>query len=48
MGGAADQLAVLRAALRAPVAGPPPRARVRPGQTMAISACVAPARSPAT
>ncbi|MFJ8723333.1 nickel-dependent lactate racemase [Streptomyces sp. NPDC093269] len=37
--GAADQVAVLRAALRDPVAGPPLRERVRPGQTVAISAC---------
>lgn len=29
----------LRAALRDPVSGPPLRARVRPGQTVAISAC---------
>ncbi|MEU1542741.1 nickel-dependent lactate racemase [Actinacidiphila glaucinigra] len=36
---AADQWAVLRAALRDPVAGPPLRERVRPGQTVAISAC---------
>jgi lactate racemase len=36
---APDQAAVLRAALRAPVAGPPLRERVRPGQTVAISAC---------
>ncbi|MFF7678906.1 nickel-dependent lactate racemase [Actinacidiphila glaucinigra] len=36
---AADQRAVLRAALRDPVAGPPLRERVRPGQTVAISAC---------
>ncbi|MDX2852389.1 nickel-dependent lactate racemase [Actinacidiphila glaucinigra] len=36
---AADQPAVLRAALRDPVAGPPLRERVRPGQTVAISAC---------
>ncbi|MFF7281257.1 nickel-dependent lactate racemase [Streptomyces griseorubiginosus] len=36
---AADQSAVLRAALRDPVAGPPLRERVRPGQTVAISAC---------
>ncbi|MFI6931639.1 nickel-dependent lactate racemase [Streptomyces sp. NPDC050287] len=36
---AADQMAVLRAALRDPVAGPPLRERVRPGQTVAISAC---------
>lgn len=31
--------AALRTALRDPVAGPPLRARVRPGQTVAISAC---------
>ncbi|MCC9306554.1 nickel-dependent lactate racemase [Kitasatospora sp. RB6PN24] len=37
--GAADETAVLRAALRRPVAGPPLRQRVRPGQTVAISAC---------
>jgi len=36
---APDQTGVLRAALRAPVAGPPLRARVRRGQTVAISAC---------
>ncbi|XVS61549.1 nickel-dependent lactate racemase [Actinosynnema sp. CA-299493] len=36
---AADQAGVLRAALRSPVAGPPLRDRVRPGQTVAISAC---------
>jgi lactate racemase len=36
---AADPLASLRAALREPVAGPPLRERVRPGQTVAISAC---------
>ncbi|MFI2297867.1 nickel-dependent lactate racemase [Actinacidiphila glaucinigra] len=36
---AADQPAVVRAALRDPVAGPPLRERVRPGQTVAISAC---------
>ncbi|MFF1570131.1 lactate racemase domain-containing protein [Streptomyces sp. NPDC058293] len=36
---AADQVAVLRAALRDPVAGPPLRERVSPGQTVAISAC---------
>ncbi|MEH0421535.1 lactate racemase domain-containing protein [Streptomyces sp. B21-083] len=36
---AADQRAVLRAALRSPVAGPPLRERVRPGQIVAISAC---------
>ncbi len=36
---AADPRAVLRAALRRPVAGPPLRDRVRPGQTVAISAC---------
>ncbi|MFE0458815.1 lactate racemase domain-containing protein [Kitasatospora sp. NPDC058965] len=37
--GAAEQSAVLRAALRHPVAGPPLRDRVRPGRTVAISAC---------
>jgi nickel-dependent lactate racemase len=36
---AADQAAVLRTALREPVAGPPLRERVRRGQTVAISAC---------
>jgi lactate racemase len=36
---AADQMAVLRRALRDPAAGPPLRERVRPGQTVAISAC---------
>jgi len=36
---AADQMAVLRAALRDPVAGAPLRERVSPGQTVAISAC---------
>ncbi|MGX1487896.1 lactate racemase domain-containing protein [Streptomyces tendae] len=36
---ATDQMAALRAALRDPVAGPPLRERVRPGQTVAISAC---------
>ena len=36
---AADQPAVLRRALREPVAGPPLRSLVRPGQTVAISAC---------
>ena len=36
---APDQGAALRAALREPVAGPPLRARVKPGQTVAISAC---------
>ena len=36
---AADQPAVLRRALREPVAGPPLRELVRPGQTVAISAC---------
>jgi nickel-dependent lactate racemase len=35
----ADSAAALRAALRRPVAGPPLRERVRPGQTVAISAC---------
>ncbi|AKH85731.1 hypothetical protein AA958_29850 [Streptomyces sp. CNQ-509] len=37
--GARDPSAVLRTALREPVAGPPLRERVRPGQTVAISAC---------
>jgi lactate racemase len=37
--GAADPKAVLRDALRFPVAGPALRERVRPGQTVAISAC---------
>ena len=36
---AADQMAALRRALREPVAGPPLREQVRPGQTVAISAC---------
>jgi nickel-dependent lactate racemase len=36
---APDQAAALRAALRHPVAGPPLRERVHPGQTGAISAC---------
>jgi nickel-dependent lactate racemase len=36
---AADQTAALRAALRDPIAGPPLRDRIRPGQTVAISAC---------
>jgi nickel-dependent lactate racemase len=36
---ATDPVAALRAALRDPVAGPPLRARVRPGQTVAIAAC---------
>ncbi|QFY10137.1 nickel-dependent lactate racemase [Nonomuraea phyllanthi] len=36
---APDQRATLRAALRESVSGPPLRARVRPGQTVAISAC---------
>jgi lactate racemase len=36
---AADQLATVRRALREPVAGPPLRERVKPGQTVAISAC---------
>lgn len=35
----ADPAAALRAALRRPVAGPPLRERVRPGQSVAISAC---------
>lgn len=34
-----DPRAALRDALRSPVAGPPLRERVRPGQTVAISAC---------
>ncbi|WP_327046769.1 nickel-dependent lactate racemase [Microbispora sp. NBC_01189] len=34
-----DEAAELRRALREPVAGPPLRERVRPGQTVAISAC---------
>jgi lactate racemase len=34
-----DARAALRDALRSPVAGPPLRERVRPGQTVAISAC---------
>jgi nickel-dependent lactate racemase len=37
--GAPDEPAALRAALRAPVAGPPLREIVRPGQTVAISIC---------
>ncbi len=37
--GAEDQAGVLRAALREPVAGPPLRELVRPGQTVAISMC---------
>ncbi|MEV0399584.1 nickel-dependent lactate racemase [Actinoallomurus sp. NPDC050550] len=36
---AADQVALVRAALSHPVAGPPLRERVRPGQTVAISVC---------
>ncbi|GGP02093.1 lactate racemase domain-containing protein [Nonomuraea glycinis] len=36
---APDQAGVLRSALREPVCGPPLRERVRPGQTVAISAC---------
>jgi nickel-dependent lactate racemase len=36
---ATDPMAVLHAALRSPVAGPPLRERVRPGQRVAISAC---------
>ncbi|MGJ6968005.1 nickel-dependent lactate racemase [Streptosporangium sp. G11] len=36
---APDQMGALRAALRDPVSGPPLRERVRPGQTVAISAC---------
>jgi lactate racemase len=34
-----DQAGVLTAALRSPVAGPPLRERVRPGQSVAISVC---------
>jgi lactate racemase len=37
--GAADPVAALYDALRSPVAGPRLRERVRPGQTVAISAC---------
>ena len=37
--GAADPAAVLRSALREPVAGPPLREIVRPGQKVAISVC---------
>ena len=37
--GAADETAVLRAALRAPVAGPPLRELARPGMKVAISMC---------
>jgi nickel-dependent lactate racemase len=36
---AADHVAVLRQALRQPVAGPPLRALVQPGQSIAISIC---------
>lgn len=36
---AADTAAVLAAALRSPFSGPPLRARVRPGQSVAISVC---------
>jgi len=36
---APDQSAVLTRALREPVSGPPLRERIRPGQTVAISAC---------
>ncbi|WP_248963850.1 lactate racemase domain-containing protein [Sphaerisporangium perillae] len=36
---APDEAAELRRALREPIAGPPLRERVRPGQTVAISAC---------
>jgi nickel-dependent lactate racemase len=36
---AADQLEVLRASLRHPVAGPPLRQRIRAGHSVAISAC---------
>jgi nickel-dependent lactate racemase len=39
MPGAADPAALLRRALREPVAGPPLRERVRPGQKVAISMC---------
>ena len=35
----ADSAAEVRRALRAPVAGPPLRERIRPGQTVAISVC---------
>ncbi|WP_055479894.1 nickel-dependent lactate racemase [Sphaerimonospora mesophila] len=35
----ADEAAEVRRALREPIAGPPLRERVRPGQTVAISAC---------
>ncbi|MDP9436412.1 MAG: nickel-dependent lactate racemase [Actinomycetota bacterium] len=35
----ADPSAVLREALRSPVAGPPLRERVQPGQTVAVSVC---------
>src|SRR4051812_1474834 len=38
-GAAHDQAGVLTAALRSPVAGPPLRERVRPGQSVAISVC---------
>lgn len=37
--GATDPRAALRRALRSPVAGPPLRDRVKPGQTVGISAC---------
>ena len=37
--GATDETALLRTALRQPVAGPPLREIVRPGQTVAISMC---------
>jgi nickel-dependent lactate racemase len=37
--GAADEFAVLRAALRKPVAGPPLRELAKPGMTIAISMC---------
>jgi nickel-dependent lactate racemase len=37
--GAADELGELRAAMRAPAAGPPLREIVRPGQSVAISMC---------
>jgi hypothetical protein len=43
--GAADPSGVLRAALERPVAGPPLRDRVRPGQTMRSPSVTAPGRS---
>src|SRR4051812_45328865 len=43
---AADPAAVLADALRKPVAGPPLRDRVRPGQTIAVSMCAAPRPQP--